>query len=97
VDHVPEPPDLSRHAPRELVHTQDAIRKAGYEPDSMLWLAPTDTSLFLVGADCEHSGPQDDSQCTGSPYSVSCNSPGSYRGRHDRVEQSGRRRLAGAT
>ncbi|MFD8384005.1 hypothetical protein ACFV2X_36755 [Streptomyces sp. NPDC059679] len=64
MDHVPEPPDPSRHNPGELTRTQELIREMGFTVDDALWLAPTDESI-PVAADCEHSPPGPYGSCTG--------------------------------
>ncbi|MFE4535712.1 hypothetical protein ACFRKB_11595 [Streptomyces scopuliridis] len=64
VHHVPEAPDTGRHDPHALARTQDAIRAAGYTPDSRLWAGPADTSI-PVAASCEHSPPPPEGTCNG--------------------------------
>ncbi len=56
VHHVPERPDVTRHAPGALAHTMDRIRDAGYEVDVRLWLPPGDETISVT-ATCEHSEP----------------------------------------
>lgn len=65
VHHVPEPPNPGRYDAGELERTQLAIATAGYRPDPLLWLPPTDTTI-PVAASCQHSdGPE--GTCTGDP------------------------------
>lgn len=53
VDHRPEGPDTLRRDADTLAHTMDAIREAGYEPDTYLWGLLADTQIHA--GDCMHS------------------------------------------
>jgi hypothetical protein len=66
VHHVPEAPDTTRYAPGALDATQDVMRAAGYEPDPMLWLPPTDDTI-PVAASCQHGPGEPEGTCTGDP------------------------------
>ncbi|MEV4561210.1 hypothetical protein AB0K51_30040 [Kitasatospora sp. NPDC049285] len=43
--------------PDILTHTQQSIHSAGFDVDTDLWRAPTDDSLVIVTANCQHSPP----------------------------------------
>lgn len=66
VHHVPEAPDTARYTPGVLDGTKDAMRAAGYEPDPMLWLPPTDDTI-PVAASCQHGPGGPEGSCTGDP------------------------------
>ncbi|GGT05730.1 MULTISPECIES: glycine-rich domain-containing protein [Streptomyces] len=53
VDHRPEGPATLRRDADTLDRTLDAIREAGYQPDSYLWGSPADTEVRA--GDCMHS------------------------------------------
>jgi hypothetical protein len=66
VHHRPEPPAPLQRDASDLERTQHAINAAGYTPDPMLWLAPTDTTI-PVAASCQHSPGGPEGTCTGDP------------------------------
>ncbi|MFF7610761.1 glycine-rich domain-containing protein [Streptomyces lavendulae] len=53
VDHRPEGPETLRRDADTLDRTMDAIREAGYEPDTYLWGPLADTEI--QAGDCMHT------------------------------------------
>ncbi|MFI6050124.1 hypothetical protein ACIBCO_08550 [Streptomyces violascens] len=65
VHHVPESPATKKHDTATVARTLEAIRAAGYQPDTCLWSLEAQGSV-LVSADCMHSECTDGgSNCSG--------------------------------